>query len=160
MNIRMMPLHEVRPYENNPKQHPIRQLEAIMHSIQQFGFRQPIVIDKNNTIVAGHARYEAAATLGLAQIPCESAHELTEEQINAYRILDNEIAAQGKTDLVALNIELQKLPDFDFKPFNMEPLKIPEVKLTEVTDNAKPEKLLQCPICNHQFYEKEMNNGS
>ncbi len=120
MNIRMVPLHDLRSYENNPKQHPVRQLESIVQSIQRFGFQQPLVIDKNNTIVCGHARYEAAATLGLGDVPCQIADNLTEQQINAYRILDNEIAAQGYTDQLALNIEMAKLPDFDFKPFNLE----------------------------------------
>jgi len=116
----MIPLHEIKPYENNVKQHPIKQLESISNSIKQFGFKQPIVLDRNNVIVCGHARYEAAATLGLELLPCEIADELSEEQISAYRILDNEIAAQGYTDLIKLNVELEKLPDFDFKPFNIE----------------------------------------
>ncbi len=154
----MVPLHEIKPYENNVKQHPVRQLQAIMESISSFGFRQPIVIDKNNVIVCGHARYEAAATLSLSEVPCEMAHDLDERQINAYRILDNEIAAQGYTDINLLNIEMQKLPDFDFKPINLEPLRIPDVKLGDVTENARPEKILQCPACNHQFYMREMNN--
>ncbi len=120
MNIRMVPLHEIKPYENNIKQHPVKQLESISHSIKSFGFKQPLVLDRNNVIVCGHARYEAAAALGIESVPCEIADELSEEQISAYRILDNEIAAQGYTDLIKLNVELGKLPDFDFKPFNIE----------------------------------------
>lgn len=126
MNIRMVPLHEIKPYENNVKQHPVRQLESIIQSIKTFGFRQPIVIDKNNVIVCGHARYEAAAACAISAIPCEMASDLTEEQINAYRILDNEIAAQGYTDTTKLQLEIAKLPDFDFKPFNLE---IPKVEI-------------------------------
>ncbi len=127
MNIRMVALHEIKPYENNVKQHPVRQLEAIMHSIQQFGFRQPIVIDRDNTIVAGHARYEAATTIGMQEVPCEIADNLTEQQINAYRILDNEIAKQGYTDESLLKIEMEKLPEFDFTPFNLE---LPDFNIT------------------------------
>lgn len=120
MNVQMIPLHEIKPYENNIKEHPIKQLEAITHSIKTFGFRQPLVIDKNKTIVAGHARYEAAATLGMESVPCEMADNLTDDEINAYRILDNEIAKMSTTNIEALNIEIEKLPNFDFEPFNLE----------------------------------------
>jgi DNA modification methylase len=124
----MVPLHLIRPYENNVKQHPVKQLESVANSIKDFGFRQNIVLDKNNVIVAGHARYEAAAALGIQELPCEIADDLTEEQINAYRILDNEIAMQGYTDALKLNIEMAKLPDFDFKPFNLDIPKIGEIE--------------------------------
>jgi site-specific DNA-methyltransferase (adenine-specific) len=153
MNIRMIPLHEIKPYENNAKQHPVRQLEAIVNSIQQFGFRQPLVITNEKVIVCGHARYEAAATIGLSDIPCEIADDLTEEQLNAYRILDNEIAAMGKTDLVALNIELQKLPDFDFKPFNLDMPEITNFEPVSIDEQGKLDEKnpVTCPNCNHEF---------
>ena len=155
MNIRLVPLHEIKPYENNVKQHPIRQLQAIERSIAQFGFQQPIVIDKNNIIICGHARYEAAASLGLDLIPCQVAEELTEDLANAYRILDNEIAAKGYTDLMTLKLEMEKLPEFDFTPFNLEEIKLPNIKLDESVGGIKEEKLITCPKCDHQFYEGE-----
>ena len=161
MNIRQVPLHEIKPYENNVKQHPVRQLESIVQSIRNFGFRQPLVLDKNNVIVCGHARYEAAATLGMGSVPCELAEDLTDEQINAYRILDNEIAKLGTTDHAALQIEIAKLPDFDFKPFNV---KLPNIELqnnaTIDTDSFLPnkEKEIECPKCGHHFFKSEVNN--
>lgn len=124
MNVRSIPIKDIIPYENNVKVHPVRQLESIVQSIKTFGFRQPLVIDKNKVIVAGHARYEAASTLGMESVPCEMADELSPEQINAYRILDNEIAKMGTTNTEALNLEIAKLPDFDFEPFNLD---IPEL---------------------------------
>lgn len=127
MNIRMIPLHEIRPYENNVRQHPVRQLESIVQSIRTFGFRQPLVLDKNNIIVCGHARYEAACTIPLDYVPCEMADDLTKQQINAYGILDNEIAAQGYTDQSLLQIEMDKIPEFDFTPFNLE---LPDFNIT------------------------------
>lgn len=158
MNIRMVPLHEIKPYENNAKQHPVRQLEAITQSIKDFGFRQPLVLDKNNTIVCGHARYEAAASLGICDVPCEMASDLSEEQISAYRILDNEIASQGYTDLIKLNVELEKLPSFDFKPFNTEfaPIKI---DIDPISNEPKAEKLITCPHCSYRFTKSEVQNG-
>jgi DNA modification methylase len=139
MNIRKVPLHLLRPYENNVKDHPVKQLEAITNSIKEFGFRQPIVIDKNNVIVAGHARYEAAAALGFDEVPCELAHDLTDEQINAYRILDNEIAKQGTTNISALQTELDKLHNFDFSPFNIELPNFEEVTTGLTDEDAVPD---------------------
>ena len=158
MNIRMVPLHEIKPYENNVKQHPVRQLQSIVESIRLFGFRQPLVLDRHNTIVCGHARYEAAATLGIENIPCEMADNLSEEQINAYRILDNEIASQGYTDLIKLNVELEKLPDFDFKPFNVA-FDPPKIDVDPISTEPKAEKLITCPSCSHRFTKSEVPNG-
>jgi len=132
MNIRSVPLHEIKPYEKNVKKHPVKQLEAIVISIKKFGFRQPIVIDRNNVIIAGHARYEAAAAMGMTEVPCEYADNLSEEDVKAYRILDNEIAKQGSTDVEMLMQELASMPDFDFSPFNVE---FPEIeKIPDSTD--------------------------
>ena len=145
MNIRNIPLHEIKPYENNVKKHPIKQLEAVLQSIKQFGFRQPIVVDRNNVIVAGHARYEAAASLGLEEVPCEYADDLNEEQVIEYRILDNEIAKQGYTDNIAMDTELKKIPSFDFKPFNVDLKPIPDTKPVKMTDEQiVRDKCLQC----------------
>lgn len=158
MNIRMVPIHQIRPYENNVKQHPIKQLESITQSIKSFGFRQPLVLDKNNIIVCGHARYEAAATLGISSIPCEMADDLTEEQINAYRLLDNEIAAQGYDDPIKRHNEVLKLPGFDFKPFNVD---IPKIELStpSIAESIKEEKTIECPSCGHHFTKSEVKNG-
>lgn len=159
MNIKMIPLHEIKPYENNVKQHPVKQLESIVSSITQFGFRQPLVLDKNNVIVCGHARYEAAASIGLADVPCEMADDLTEEQINAYRILDNEIAQQGYTDDSLLKIELEKLPNFDFKPFNLDLPNFQSLELEIKELNENSEKQIKCPSCGHCFFKSEVSNG-
>lgn len=157
MNIRMVPLHEIKPYENNVKQHPVRQLESIVESIKRFGFRQPLVLDSTNTIICGHARYEAAASLGISLLPCEMVENLSEEQISAYRILDNEIASQGYTDLIKLNLELEKLPNFNFVPFNVafDPINV-DLDVPAVEDAPKREKPITCPSCEHVFYKSEV----
>ena len=145
MNIKNVPIHEIKPYDNNPRFHPVKQLEAITHSINRFGFRGSILLDRNNVIVAGHARYEAAAVAGLTELPCEYADDLSEEQITAYRILDNKIAAMSNDDDDKLRIELAKIPDFDMKPFNIElkPIK-PEKDVKMTDDHVIREKCLQC----------------
>lgn len=156
MNIRMVPLHQIRPYENNVKQHPVKQLQSLVQSIETFGFRENIVLDRNNVIVCGHARYEAAATLGIESLPCEIIDNLSEEQINAYRILDNEISAQGYTDHQKRELEIAKIPNFDFKPFN---ITIPKLEI-EVKDlPPQQEKTIECPSCGHCFLKSEVKDG-
>ena len=118
MNIITKQISELKPYENNPKIHTNRQIEQIAKSIELTkGLRQPIVIDKNNVIVAGHGRYLAARKLGLNEVPCELVDDLTDDEVKAYRLIDNRIA-QGEFDL---DIEMQEissididLSDFDF----------------------------------------------
>lgn len=119
MNIRNVALGDIKPYPNNAKVHPQKQIEAIAKSIDEFGFRQPLVLDADNNIIVGHARFEAAKLLGLDVVPCEYADNLSDVKIKAYRILDNKIAELGVMDLGMLQDELLSIPDFDFSEFNV-----------------------------------------
>jgi 16S rRNA G966 N2-methylase RsmD len=85
-----MKISLIKPYEKNAKIHPQKQIEQIANSIKEFGFNQPIVVDKNNVIIIGHGRYEAAKLLGLKEIPTLKVN-LTEEQAKAYRLADNKL---------------------------------------------------------------------
>ena len=120
MKVINVPIHAIKPYENNVKQHPVAQLEILVKSIQRYGFRGTILLDKNNVIVAGHARYEAASVAGLSELPCEYADDLTEEQIIEYRILDNKIASMGFDDNDKFLEEAAKVPDFNWDDFGVE----------------------------------------
>lgn len=120
MKFKNVPLHEIKSYENNVKQHPIKQLEELANNVQKFGFRGSILIDKNNVIIAGHARYEVACALGMTEIMCEMADDLTEEQVAEYRIKDNLIAEMGYTDFVKLQAEMAKAPDADFSAWDFD----------------------------------------
>jgi ParB family chromosome partitioning protein len=151
MNIKKVPLHLLRPSEDNAKYHPVQQLNAVMDSIERFGMRQPIVIDKNNVIVAGHARYEALAALGWDEAPCELADDLTEDQINEYRILDNLISELGATDVKKLQIAAAKVPNIDLTPFKINPLADIKIKAPELNKSIKEEKQITCPQCDHVF---------
>ena len=91
MKIKNLPITELKPYENNPRINDAA-VPAVAESIKQFGFKQPIVIDKNNVIVCGHTRYKAAIKLGLKTVPCVIADDLTDEQIKAYRLADNKVS--------------------------------------------------------------------
>jgi ParB family chromosome partitioning protein len=147
MQVINIPLHQIKPYENNVKQHPVSQLEAIRKSIEDFDYLQPIVIDRNNVIVAGHGRYEAATALGKTTIPCVIMDQ-SDEKVTAYRMLDNEIAEQGYTDQARREIEIAKIPEFDFKPFNLEVSK-PDIDIKEIKEVEH--KTTECPACGHKW---------
>lgn len=91
MNIIYKNLKDLKPYEKNAKRHDKRQIERIAESIKEFGFTQPVLIDKNNTVVAGHGRILGAKKAGLTEVPTVCMEELTEEQIKAYRLVDNKL---------------------------------------------------------------------
>ena len=98
MKIELWPFPDIKPYpENNP---PINDaaVDAVAASIQEFGFRQPIVVDADGVIICGHTRYKAALKLGLEKVPVHVAKDLTPEQIKAYRIADNKTAELADWD--------------------------------------------------------------
>lgn len=120
MNIIEVNVNDIKLYDNNPKLHTEKQIQQIMKSITlTHGLRQPIVIDKNNVVVCGHGRLIAAQRLGLVSVPCELVDDLTEDEIAAYRLLDNEIA-KGETDWDIFNEELDKIEDVDMSEFDLD----------------------------------------
>ena len=112
MNIELRPLADVRPYEKNPRIND-EAVEAVGRSIQEFGFRRPIVVDADGVIVVGHTRWKAAVKLGLEQVPVHVARELTPEQTKAYRIADNATGDLAAWDLELLPSELAELQQLD-----------------------------------------------
>jgi hypothetical protein len=112
-----MKIENIKPYEKNAKKHPKKQVEQVAKSIKEFGFNQPIVIDKKGVIIVGHGRYEAAKLLGLSDVPVIEV-ELTEEQAKAYRLADNKLnesewdMALVLPELKALDTDLLKLTGF------------------------------------------------
>ncbi len=120
MNIIDKPISELKPYVNNPKIHTEKQIQQIMKSIElTHGLRQPIVIDADNVVVCGHGRLLAAQRLGMVSVPCELVDDLTEDEIAAYRLIDNEIA-KGETDWDLFNEELDKIADVDISDFDLD----------------------------------------
>ena len=112
-NIVMLPISALKPYENNPR-HNKEAVEKVAASLREFGFRQPIVVDKDYVIIAGHTRLLAAKKLKLKEVPVLVADDLTEEQAKAYRLADNKTAEFSKWDDELLNLELSNLSDLDF----------------------------------------------
>lgn len=110
MNIVEKRLDEIRPYENNPRRND-EAVQYVAESIRQFGWKQPIVIDRDGVIIAGHTRYKAAHRLGLKTVPCLIAEDLTPEQVKAYRIADNKVSDFSVWDNKKLLEELQDLDE-------------------------------------------------
>ena len=104
-------VEKLMPYINNTKKHSKEQIKKIQSSIREFGFVNPILIDSNYNIIAGHGRLEGAKEEGLKEIPCLFIEDLTEQQIKAYRIADNKIAEFAEWDMELLEIELEGLDD-------------------------------------------------
>jgi hypothetical protein len=111
--IEKIALKKLKPYEQNAKVHPGDQVDKIAGSIEQFGFRIPLLIDKNNEIISGHGRYLAAKKLGIEAVPCIRAKNLSVEQIKAFRIADNKVA-ESEWDEELLTQEMIELFEADF----------------------------------------------
>lgn len=121
MNITDIRTCDLKPYENNPRINEDA-VDLVAASIDEFGFKQPIVVDKDLIIIAGHTRWKAAQKLGLETVPCIQADDLTPAQVKAYRLADNKVAEAAQWDLDALQFELEELDnmDFDMEPFGFE----------------------------------------
>ena len=117
MKIEIVDINTIKPYENNPRKLKDSAIEKVAKSIKEFGFRQPIVVDKEKIIVVGHTRYRASKKLGLTNLPITIADNLTPEQINAYRIADNRTAQESEWDYKLLQEEFSNLVD---EKFNLE----------------------------------------
>lgn len=116
IEIVMRKIGELKPYENNPR-HNDMAVDAVAASIQQFGFKNPVIIDKDGVIVAGHTRYKAAKKLGITDIPCISADDLSDEQIKAFRLADNKTAELAEWDEDLLGKEMQGIINIDMSQF-------------------------------------------
>lgn len=116
MKIVHKSIDELIPYENNPRIND-HAVEAVANSIKEFGFKNPVIVDKNNIIIAGHTRVKAAEELGIDKIPVIYADDLSDEQVKAFRLADNKTAELADWDFSLLDAELEELSklDFDFE---------------------------------------------
>jgi ParB-like chromosome segregation protein Spo0J len=113
-NITMIDTDSLIPYVNNARTHSQEQINQIAASIKEFGFINPVIIDGDKGIIAGHGRVQAAQKLGMAEVPCVQASHLTEAQKKAYILADNKLALNAGWDDELLRLELQSLDDLDF----------------------------------------------
>ena len=149
--IIMLPVPEVRPYEKNPRKNA-EAVKYVKASIEKFGFKQPIIVDSNRVIIAGHTRLEAAKSLGMAEVPCIVADDLTDAQAKALRLADNKVAEFSEWEMNLLSEELGELAEisdidmgdfgFDLSEFNNIGLDDEE---TEVVEDEVQEEVE--PVC-------------
>lgn len=135
MDVRNISVKDLIPYERNTKKHGKTQINNVAESIKQYGFVQPIVIDKNNVVVIGHCRLLAAKQLKMKEVPCVCVEDLTEEQVKALRIVDNK-SNESEWDFDILPDELAELDLSNFSfDFGIED----EAEETEVVEDEAPE---------------------
>ena len=113
MQIELWDIHRIRPYPGNPRLNDSA-VDAVAKSLQEFGWRQPLVVDEAGVIIVGHTRYKAAFKLGMTEVPVHVATGLTPAQIKAYRIADNQTASLAEWDFELLPLEMADLKALDF----------------------------------------------
>jgi ParB-like chromosome segregation protein Spo0J len=151
LKIRNVKLDVIKPYERNPRKN--QAVDKVAASIQEYGFRQPIVVDAEMVIIAGHTRYQAAQQLGLETVPIHVATDLTPDQVRAYRLADNRTAEDAEWDKDLLMLEIGELRNFDFD-LSLTGFDEKELKnlLKELDNPVKPEPVSRpepenCPKC-------------
>lgn len=153
MEIISVKIENLIPYENNPRNNE-RAVDKVANSIKEFGFKVPIIIDKDNVIVCGHTRYLAAKHLGISEIPCIMACDLTEQQIKAFRLADNKTAEFSSWDYDLLGYELEDI-DIDMTDFGFAETEDIDIDEFFVESNVKESAMVTekvkstvtCPHC-------------
>ena len=160
MEVKKVNIDKVIPYINNPRKNT--NVDKVMSSIKEFGFQQPIVVDKENVIVVGHTRYEAAKKLDLKEVPVVVAN-LTELQAKAYRIADNKVAQDNYWDFEKLQIELDNILENNYDllntGFDTDELDNLMNKIDKANDNDLDTEITEsdlkaskkCPSCGYEF---------
>lgn len=151
-----MRLSEIKPYKKNAKKHDETQIKNVMQSIKEFGVVQPIVVDRNNTIIIGHCRYEAMKRLGYDELQEDwvKVVDLSEEEAEKLRLLDNKLN-ESEWDLDLLK---DLVPSIDFSDFEIDfklPEEVEDINLDDFFEDAPPKekepKKIQCPHCGEWF---------
>lgn len=130
MQVKDVAVRSIKPYKQNPRVITDESIKQVAASIEKFGWQQPIVVDSDHTVIAGHTRLRAAKHLGLKKVPVLVAADLTTEQIQAYRIADNRSGEMSVWDGPLLNTEINDLLKADF---SLEDLGFTEIQIDELT---------------------------
>ncbi len=159
LSVTYFNVDDLIPYARNARTHSDSQIEKIVGSIKEFGFVNPVLIDENKSIVAGHGRIMAAKKMGMQQVPVVQISELSEQQIKAFRLAENRISEYSGWDRDILEIELKELKlDFDFD------ISLTGFEMPELDDNSS---VLDEPVVSHSpnkvisgFVEKNTTSES
>lgn len=119
LKIEYLSTDELIPYANNPRNNDDA-VDYVANSIREFGFKNPVIVDKDNTVVCGHTRLKAAKKLGIKEVPCIIADDLTEQQIDAFRLADNKVSEIATWDFDKLEMELESITDIDMPEFGFD----------------------------------------
>ncbi len=146
LEVSYIPIDGIKPYKNNPKQHCEKQITQIINSIKEFRFNNPILIDENNEIIAGHGRLLAAKHLGLTQVPIIRLTHLTAPQKRAYRIADNKLTENGEWDIDLLKLEFSELEKLNLD-FSLDITGFDNIEIDTILNPAQAdEKLNNIPF--------------
>jgi ParB-like chromosome segregation protein Spo0J len=155
LSVEWMPIDSIRPYEGNPRVIPASAVTKVATSIREFGWRQPIVVDKSGVIIVGHTRRLAAIELKLMTVPVHVAKDMSAKQARAYRLADNRVGEDTRWDIDALAGELKSLESLsiDLKTLGFEVIELPSDVHTVI--EVAPETVLPldevssrvCPHC-------------
>ena len=152
MEIIEKKLTEITPYENNPRKNDDA-VEYVANSIREFGWKVPIVIDRDGVIIAGHTRYKAAQKLGYETVPCIMADDLTPEQVKAYRLADNKVSELAGWDFEMLDAELEDIDlDMEAFGFDLSGSEFPDLfGDAPEKEESKKKKTIVCPHCGEEI---------
>lgn len=145
MQVENWPIENVKPYENNPRKNDDA-VEYVSNSIREFGFRSPIIVDKDGVIICGHTRLKAALSLGLTEVPVHVAEDLSDDQVKALRLADNKVAEAASWDWPKLNMELEDIDwlDIDMSDFGFKLDDQLEELPEEYQKESEPKTCPQC----------------
>lgn len=161
--IKNVDITKLIPYVNNAKQHSESQVTKLASSIREFGFVNPVLIDKDFNIIAGHGRVMAAKVLNLKQIPCVYVEGLTEAQRKAYILADNRLGEFAEWDMNLVGLELGELSEMDFD-IDLTGFELPNVDMDDfgtsfdLADGGKPE-ICQMTFTLHEEQKKAIQQA-
>ena len=156
LRIEYMYVGDLTPYKNNAKLHPDEQIEQIKESIEKFGFNDPIAIwGKDNIIIEGHGRLQAAKELGIDQVPIVRLDDLSDEERKAYTLVHNKLTMNSGYDFKKLEEELDSIDSFDMSDFGFSDLE-QQLSETETPNEFKEfdediETKNKCPKCGYEW---------
>lgn len=146
----MMAIDDITPYENNPRRNE-KAVDAVANSIKEFGFKNPIIVDKDKVIVSGHTRRLAALKLGLKEVPVIVGDELSDEQVKAFRLADNRVSELAVWDDDLLKKEMAKVIDMDLQDYGFDPEVVDKIVREDVGVRTH-----KCPRCGCEWTAKDI----
>lgn len=158
MEVIDVEINKLVPYESNPRQISADAISAVANSIKEFGFKQPLVVDDNNTIIVGHTRLLAAKKLKLKTVPVVVAKDLTPEQARAYRLADNKTGELTDWQFEELENELAGIETIDMSELGFEDAeyKDDDADLGNYEEPESNDPLVECPECHATFLKSKL----